>query len=481
MTRPISTILSTLPALALAACASVDPKPAYVDVGVRVSERTGYDVGWARTEPEGEENERAVRALLEKDLTADTAVRIALLGNRSLQATFEELGISQADLAQSASPRNPSFDGFLRFPTGGPSATNVELGLVQDLLDFIVQPLRKRIGAAQLEATKLRVGNEVLGLIADVKIAYFRVQARQQLADRLQQIVEIDRAAAEFAEQQNAAGNLSALDLANHRATHSQSKVDLAVERMQVRADRERLNRLLGLWGANTAWRVESRLPEIPDQEVPVEGLESLAMTQRLDVAAARWAVDVVGRALALKRGTRYFPVGIDVGVQGERDTDGRRVIGPSLSLELPVFDTGKASIARLEAQHRQAQRQLEALAIDARSEVREVRDGMLAARDLALYYRGVILPERTQILDQTLRQHNAMLKGVYDLLLAKQAEVSTERAYVEAWRDYWVARVQLERAIGGRLPSAERRAASRTDLPIDLGPHPDSKEGAEP
>jgi cobalt-zinc-cadmium efflux system outer membrane protein len=78
------------------------------------------------------------------------------------------------------------------------------------------------------------------------------------------------------------------------------------------------------------------------------------------------------------------------------------------------------------------------------------------------LYYRSVLLPERTQILDQTLRQHNAMLKGVYDLLLAKQAEVSTEKVYVEAWRDYWIARVQLERAVGGRLP-------------------PDSQEGAEP
>lgn len=481
MTRLVATILSPLAALTLAACASVDPKPAFVDVDARISERTGYTVTWARTRAEGEESERVIRALLEKDMTADTAVRVALLGNRSLQALFEEIGISQADLAQSASLSNPSFEGFLRFPNGEPSGTNVELGVVQNLLDLVLQPLRRKIGAAQLEATKLRVGSEVLGLIADVRIAYFRLQARQQLADRLQQIVEIDRAAAEFAEQQNAAGNLSALDLAHHRAGYNQSRVDLAVEHMQARADRERLNRLLGLWGANTAWRVESRLPEIPDGEVPVEGLERLAMTQRLDVTAARWAVDVVGRALALKRGTRYFPVGIDVGVQGERETDGQRVVGPSLALELPVFDTGKASVARLEAQHRQAQRQLEALAIDARSEVREARDGMLAARDLALYYRSVLLPERTQILDQTLRQHNAMLKGAYDLLLAKQAEVSTEKAYLEAWRDYWIARVQLERSVGGRLPLGEKRAASAAGPSIDGNAHSDSQEGAQP
>jgi cobalt-zinc-cadmium efflux system outer membrane protein len=105
----------------------------------------------------------------------------------------------------------------------------------------------------------------------------------------------------------------------------------------------------------------------------------------------------------------------------------------------------------------------------------------MLAARDLALYYRGVILPERTQILDQTLRQHNAMLKGVYDLLLAKQAEVSTEKAYVEAWRDYWIARAQLERAVGGRLLPAERCLASTAGPSGDGSARSDSQEGAEP
>ena len=47
------------------------------------------------------------------------------------------------------------------------------------------------------------------------------------------------------------------------------------------------------------------------------------------------------------------------------------------------------------------------------------------------------------------------MLKGAYDLLLAKQNEVAAERSYIEAWRDYWIARAELERR-GGRKLSAE-------------------------
>jgi cobalt-zinc-cadmium efflux system outer membrane protein len=56
------------------------------------------------------------------------------------------------------------------------------------------------------------------------------------------------------------------------------------------------------------------------------------------------------------------------------------------------------------------------------------------------------------RILQLTLLQYNGMLKGPYDLLAARQGEVATEQAYIEAWRDYWLARVELERAVGGRL-----------------------------
>jgi cobalt-zinc-cadmium efflux system outer membrane protein len=44
------------------------------------------------------------------------------------------------------------------------------------------------------------------------------------------------------------------------------------------------------------------------------------------------------------------------------------------------------------------------------------------------------------------------MLLGVYQLIQAKQAEYDAYRQYIEAVRDYWIARSDLERAVGGRL-----------------------------
>ena len=66
-------------------------------------------------------------------------------------------------------------------------------------------------------------------------------------------------------------------------------------------------------------------------------------------------------------------------------------------------------------------------------------------------------MPERKRVLDLTVTNYNAMLKGPYDLLLARQNELAAERGYIDALRDYWIARADLERAVGGRLTSSSK------------------------
>jgi cobalt-zinc-cadmium efflux system outer membrane protein len=434
----------------------VNPRPAIEDVQGKVEQRTGQRPSWITTADDADAVGRQVSELLREELDVDRAVRVALINNRELQARLAEIGVSQADLAQASRVSNPDLHSFVRFPDREPRGTNIELSLFQDFLDVLLQPLRKKVAAAQLEETKLRVGHELLRLAADTKSAYYTLVADQHLVARLGLVCDINRTAAELAQRQLDAGNVPELDVLNHQVVHEQSRADVALAQLQVRRDRERLNRLMGLWGADTAWTAPAQLPDLPEQEAPLEHLESLAVAQRLDLEAGRWAVDTVGRALALRKKTRFFPIGIQVGVQHEKDTDRQRVTGPSLEVQLPIFDTGKASVARLQAEYQRAQRQLEALAVNARSEVREARDALIAARDLQQFYAKSLLPGRVRILDQESRHYNMMLKGVYDILLAKQAELATERAYLGAWRDYWLARTELERALGSALPPGD-------------------------
>jgi len=440
-------------------CASVPKEAGFSDVQKLIEQRIGRQVHWNQGTPEDVKVTEVIQSMLKQELTLDAAVQIALLNNRSLQATYEGLGIAQADVVQAGLLRNPTFGASFRFPdktVGGHRSTNTEFSVVQDFLDLLVLPLRKKVASAQFEQAKLRVGNAIMNLAAEVRSAYYALQADEQTLEMRRTVVQATEAAIDIATRQHDAGTLKTLDFANQQGFHDQAKLDMTRTDIQIVVDLERLNRLMGLWGADTTWKLPGRLPELSADEIPLEHLESLAVSRRLDLAAARQETLVVSHALSLTRKYRYFYV-FDVGVDTEHDVaDNVNLTGPNLTIELPIFDQRQAEIARLEAQLRQSQQRLSSLAIDIRSEIREIRDRLLAARNVVKYYHDVVLPLRKRIVDESQLYYNGMLIGVYELLFAKQNQINAGREYIEALRDYWIARSDLERAVGGRLTVTE-------------------------
>jgi cobalt-zinc-cadmium efflux system outer membrane protein len=450
----------------LAGCTSPDPTAAIQDVEKTVAARTGSTLRWSQNDEESKEVREAIDALLQTNLTAEAAIQIALWNNPALRAELEEIGISQAEVAQAGLLRNPQFGASWRFPDRPPSAANMEYSVVGNFLDILMLPVRKKVAAFAVDQAKLRVAHEVLTLAAEVQEAFYTLQAHQQLLRRLKLILEVNEASAEFSKRLHLAGNITDLEYANQQAVYAQSRASVARARTDIRVARQRMNRLLGLWGKTTDWKVDDQLPEVPAQELPLENLEQLAIRQRLDLGASLKRMNLAGAELSLKRKLRFVPAEVSLGVSSERGTDGQWVTGPRLELELPIFDQRHASIARMTAEYRQAQRRVEALAINIRSEVQEARDRLIAQRDLAQYYGQVLLPQRIRIVNETLLQYNAMQIGTPDLLAAKERQLEAERDYVEAWREYWIARGQLKKAVGGRLgmPTSDSTPNHSTD-----------------
>ena len=264
----------------------MDPGPSFSDVQQTVQASTGDKIAWRQNSEEDRDMEKVVDRLLARTMTADKAVQVALLNNPTLQAIYEEIGISQADLVQAGLLKNPEFTNLTRFPDQGASAADVELSVAQDFLDLFTLPLRKKVAETQLEQTKLEVGDAVLNLAADVKEAFYTLQSRQQLLQRLERLVDVNQTGAELAAQQNQAGTLNELETEKQGVLYNQSKADLSQVRVEIDADREKLNRLMGLSGHQLDWKSADKLPKIPEKKFSVAQVESLAMAQRLDVAA---------------------------------------------------------------------------------------------------------------------------------------------------------------------------------------------------
>lgn len=430
-------------------CASVDPDAAFRDVGQLVRTRAGT-IHWNQGTAADQEVEQRIEALLAAELTADAAVQVALFNNRSLQATFERLGIAQADLVQAGLLPNPVLHFAWRFGTAGmgPSA---EANLLMDFINALEIPLRKRVAAAALEAAKFEVAQAVIDLAADVKVAYYTLQGAEQALELRHTVTRTAEYSAEVAARQRAAGAIRALDLASEQALYEQAKLDLARAELRVLREREHLNVLLGVWGPQTGWRIPPRLPDLPGDELPVRGLESLAVAHRLDLAAARGDAERLAHSLGLSRVEALMPSGI-IGPEAELEPEGGWTVGPAIELPIPIFDQGQARVATASAELKRSLEQYRALAVAVRSQVREAWIEMESARRRAQQYPKVLLPLRRQIIEQTMREYNAMLAGVYQLLQAKRDEIEAGESYVETLAEYWIARTQLERAVGGDL-----------------------------
>jgi cobalt-zinc-cadmium efflux system outer membrane protein len=368
-----------------------------------------------------------------------------------LQATFEEVGISTAEVLEAATFPNPKFDLAIRFPDKPPSGTYIDYGAAIDFLSILMIPLKTRVAKDQLESAALRVADDTLELVSQVKSAFYSLQASHQLLQRFKTIVDSNAASLDLAQRQYEAGNISALALARQQATYSRARLEVATTEAEIERNREKLTRLLGLWGQDADWQISGELPEVPSFDLSTSGLERLAISQRLDLQAEYLQVTSQAKNLGLTKSFRLLGA-LDFGVESERETDAQTRTGPTFAIELPVFNQGQARIARGEAALRQVQAKFEALAIDVRSQIRELRDELRSKREIARFYQDELLPNQRRILNESLMNYNAMEIGDFELFTTRAEEARAEREYIEAVRDYWITRAELERAVGGNL-----------------------------
>lgn len=445
---------------------TADPTASVTATAETLAARGVEAADWQRT-PQAEESARELsRKLLEQPLTPGLATQIVLLRSHDLQAELAALGIAQAELAQATRLSNPGVS-FERLSGGGETARTS--GIAADVVDWLTQPLRRRLAEADVERTKLEVAGAIFDHVARAQHALIELRAALAETQLRSEVEEAERAAADYAVALHEAGNLTRRERALIEASWLERKAELAEAGARRSRAEEALRRTLGL-GSEDEWRVEP-LAEPPTVaiETPVRGLEDAAVRQRLDLAAARWSMATLERARNLHRKTRWLPVGVELGIERETETGGVRLTGPTVELALPIFDSGRASLARYDAEILRARSQLAALETQVRSEVREARDAHLAALELAELYRDSLVPLRREALELTVRESHQMLVGVFEVLAAKQDLLDAELRRLDAGRQALLAHIELQRAMGSLLETKfESTNASHTHTETD-------------
>jgi cobalt-zinc-cadmium efflux system outer membrane protein len=437
--------------LGVTGCASVDLSAGFPEVSAAIEERSATRIVWNSGTELDKEAEDRLQTLLRRKLMVEDAVQIAMLNNRDLQAMYTDLGLAQADLVQAGLFKNPVLDAAVLFPLSG-VRPDLQLGVAVSLLDALYVPLRKRVASARFEEARLRVTGTVLDFAAQVRTAFYVHQANEQMVELRQTIAQALGVSLEVSRRLHDAGNISDLDLARDRAQTEASKVMLRAAEVDVRQSREHLNGLMGVWGDGTTWEIDRRMPDIPAEPGPVPDVERVALARSVDLLHAKQRIIATGQQLGFNRATALIP-DLDLGAAAEKEGSETWKVGPTVTIPIPLFDQGQAGIARAAAELRRAQQEYYALAVRIRATARAAQDRLAGARDRALYYRDILLPLRERIVNEGQLHYNAMQIGIFQLLRDREQQIQTGVDYVEALRDYWLARADLAVLASGRLP----------------------------
>jgi outer membrane protein TolC len=451
--------IAALASILLAGCATnpewkslEDPKFGLETTAQHTLAATGKRPVWVQSQEEAQKAAAETRALLKSGtLDADKAVRAAVLNNKGLQSDLAELGISSAEMWQQTMLVNPVVSvGF----ASNPAARLVESTILGNLLALITREKRVAIAETQFRAAQHRAAESLLRLAFETERAWIRTVAAKETISYLLQAQTASDASSDLAKELGRTGAFNKAAQAREHAVFAEITGQLSEARINERSAREELNRLMGAWGDDLAYKLPGALPKLPAKTRVSAGIEREALQKRVDLLIAKYELEAVARQHKLTDATRYLTdFGVLGGIEVEKPRDGEPAeIGTRVELDIaiPIFDSGKARLRKAEFAYMLAANKLAEKAVNIRSEARGAYDKYKSTYELARHYRDKVVPLRETIKQEVLLEYNGMISSTFELLADTRAATSALLMSVNAKQNFWLAEVDLRSAIHG-------------------------------
>ncbi|MDA9431737.1 TolC family protein [Bradyrhizobium sp. CCBAU 51627] len=449
--------LFVLATLSVSGCAAFSPDSGMTDVSDLTSRAISKDVAFVRTAEGAGAVDARVRQLLSRTLSAEAAVQIALLNNKGLQAAYNEMALAETDLIEQSLPPNPVFS-ISRI--SGSGASEIERQVVGDILALATLPFRSDIARDRFRQAQLRAALATLRLAADVRRAYVRAVAGNEMVVLLTDAKATAESTAQLALKLGETGAVNKLDQAREQVFYAETTADLATARQAATSARERLARLMGLWDAGLDFRLPNALPLLPRRPQALPSIEADAVTHRIDLQIARLELAALAKSLNLTEATRFVTLLDLAGISRRtQDPEGApfRERGFDVQFQIPIFDGGEVRMRQAMETYNLAFNRLTERAVNVRSEARDAYRVYRSTYDIANHYQREILPLRKIITEEMQLRFSSMQVDIFALLTEARQRLASLRGAIDAKQNFFLAQSELQTAVNGGGAPADR------------------------
>lgn len=453
----------------------------FSSVSMTTAQATGKNTVWVQNKHDALAVAGQVKTLLaRKSIDAETAVQIALLNNKGLQAAYAGLGDAAADAWQSTMFVNPTIGvGLTGIGTPGLEVfKSVEGVIATNILALATHKRNVDIADTGFRKAQLGAALQTLQLAADTRRAWITAVAARETVTQLSQAQAAADAASELAKKLGETGAMTKSGQAREHVFYAELTGQAAKAKLEARLAKEDLTRLMGLWGSDIDYQIPNRLAQLPKNLIKRDQIEAEALQRRVDLQMARLDLEGTAKSYKLTEATRYVTdLEILSGFETERELeDGERKADTTGNVELefviPIFDSGKARMRKAELAYMRAANLLAEKAVNVRSEARSAYQAYRANYDIARHYRNSIVPLRAKIEEESLLTYNGMITNTFELLTDSREKVNSSLLAVNAKRDFWLAEANLAPAIYGGGAGAATGGTDMAAAPEGGGGH---------
>jgi len=431
----------------------------FSSVSNKAAAAAGKDTVWIQNQHDAQVVSGRVKTLLsKKSVDVETAVQVALLNNKGLQAAYADLGDSAADAWQSTMLVNPTVEvGLIGIGTPGLEAFKTVEGVIAtNILALATHKRNVEIADTEFRKAQLAAAVRTLQVAADTRRAWINAVAAWETVAQLNQAQAAADAASELAQKLGETGSMTKGGQAREHVFYAELAGQTAKARLEARLAKEELTRLMGLWGPDIDYQIPNRLAPLPNGLIKRGLIEAEALQRRVDLQMAKLDLDATAKSYNLTEATRYVTdLEILTGFETERELeDGEKEVDTTGNVELefviPIFDSGKARMRKSELAYMRAANLLAEKAVNVRSEARSAYQAYRSNYDIARHYRNSVVPLRTKIEEESLLTYNGMITNTFELLADSREKVNSILLAVNAKRDFWLAEANLAPAIYG-------------------------------
>lgn len=450
----------------------------FMNASLRSGQATGKQTVWIQNQQQAAEARARVKALMaKKTIDAETAVQVALLNNRGLQAAYADLGDSAADAWQTQLSVFPTFSvGLSGIATPGLEAYRVlEGAIAANILALATYDRNIRLAETRFRQAQLNAAIATISLAAETRRAWIEAVAAWENVAYLNRAKATADAASELAKKIGEAGSLPKAGQAREHVFYAELTGETAKARLAAKLAKEELVRLMGLSGSDIEFQIPNRLPSLPKALIRRDDIEAEAIHKRMDLQVARLELQATAQSYRLEEATRIVTDIELVGtVEKEREREDDGIVSEiskraGLEFTIPIFDSGQARLRKGELAYMRAANQLAELAVDVRSQARSAYLSYRSNYDIARHYRNSVLPLRNAIEEQSLLTYNGMITSTFELISDTREKIDSTILAVNAKRDFWLAEANLAPVVyGGSTGSAaaESEVASSEEAP---------------